>query len=249
MQQAAQKAVALDGSSPGAHIALCAAIMFNEHDAARADRECVRAVELDPADAEAYHMRARVLAAANRHEEGITQEKIASDLIPFGDQWGLARSYLWARRYDEGIEDAKRRLESSPRNAEVLKILADLYRGKGMYAEAVKSWEEMYSAEGDEASAANVRSAFRLGGYPAVLHWKLDNLKERSQKHYVSPVFFALLYAQLGQREKALGALEEAYTQRSPLLLWIQCDPAYDFLHSDERYRSLMRRVGMPAAN
>lgn len=249
MQQAAVRAVALDNSFSETHLALCAAILLNEHDVPRADAECVRAIELDPGSAEAYHMRARVLAAANRHDEGIAQEKIASELVPFGDEWGLARSYLWARRYDEGIEDAKRRLESSPRNSKVLEILADLYRCKGMYAESAELWEEMYSVEGDEASAAGVRNAFRQGGYPAVVQWKLDNLKERSRKQYVSSVFFALLYAQLGQRESTLRALEEAHVQRSPLLLWIQCDPAYDFLHKDARYVAIIRGMGLPAVN
>jgi hypothetical protein len=31
-------------------------------------------------------------------------------------------------------------------------------------------------------------------------------------------------------------------------LLWIQTDPAFDFLHTDERYRSIIRRVGLPPA-
>jgi hypothetical protein len=34
--------------------------------------------------------------------------------------------------------------------------------------------------------------------------------------------------------------------QRSPQILWIQTDPAYDFLHSDERYRALIQKVGLP---
>jgi hypothetical protein len=28
----------------------------------------------------------------------------------------------------------------------------------------------------------------------------------------------------------------------------VQNDPAYDFLHSDERYRSIIKRVGLPPA-
>jgi hypothetical protein len=39
-----------------------------------------------------------------------------------------------------------------------------------------------------------------------------------------------------------------ANRQHSPLLLWIQNDPAYDFLHSDERYRSIIRGIGLPPA-
>jgi TolB-like protein/DNA-binding winged helix-turn-helix (wHTH) protein len=249
MEAAAKRAVELDDSLPEAHLALCGSIFLNEWDWARADRECVRAIELDPKYPDAYHMRARLFAAVNRHDEGIAQEKIATDLVPYTVQWGLARSYLWARKYDLGIADARMRLETSPGNAETWENLATLYRCKGMYAEAVRAWEQMYRAQGDEASASGLRQAFAQGGYRAVLLWRLEGLRKLAQKHYVSPVESALQYAQLGQHEAALGVLEEAYAQRSPQLLWIQDDPAYDFLHTDARYRAIVRGMGLPPAN
>lgn len=53
---------------------------------------------------------------------------------------------------------------------------------------------------------------------------------------------------QLRQPEKTIALLEEAYRQHSPLLLDIQSDIDFDFLHKDERYRSLIRRIGLPPA-
>ena len=59
----------------------------------------------------------------------------------------------------------------------------------------------------------------------------------------------ALQTAQLGQREETLSLLEEGYRQHSPQLLSdVQSDPAYDFLHSDPRYRALIKNVGLPPA-
>jgi hypothetical protein len=37
-----------------------------------------------------------------------------------------------------------------------------------------------------------------------------------------------------------------SYRQRCPQLLWIQTDPAFDFLHQDARYQSLIRQLGLP---
>jgi tetratricopeptide (TPR) repeat protein len=191
-------------------------------------------------------MRARNFAAINRHTEGIAEEKIATELDPSGFQWGMARSYLWARQYDLGIADARMRLESSPRHPETLEILAALYRCKGMYKEAAQAWEAMYSARGDESSAAGVRRAFAVGRFPAVNRWHLAELKKLSLRHYVSQVFYALDYAELGQREETLRSLEEAYRVRDPLLLWVQDDPAYDFVHADPRYRTIIQGMGLP---
>jgi tetratricopeptide (TPR) repeat protein len=248
MEAAARKAVELDGSLPDPHIALCGSIFLAQHDWARADAECARAIHLDPRYSSAYHMRARLFGALNRHDEGIAQEKIAADLDPAGDQWGLARSYLWARKYDLGIAEARLRLESSPRNVETLENLASLYRSKGMYKEAAQTSEDLLSAEGDTASASSLRRAFAQGGYPAVVRLELADLKKQSLRHYVSPVFFALAHAQLIEREETLRSLEDAYRVRDPLLLWIQNDPAYDFVHSDQRYRAILKGMGPPPA-
>jgi hypothetical protein len=106
--------------------------------------------------------------------------------------------------------------------------------------------EKLQELTGDKAAAANIRLAFEQGGYPAVLRWLISDLTRQSSKRYVSPVGLAVLYAQLGRREETLSLLEEAARQRSPHVLWMQNDPAFDFLRSDERYRSLIRRSGLP---
>ena len=92
--------------------------------------------------------------------------------------------------------------------------------------------------------------AFQRGGYRAVLQGRLSDSKKRSQRQYVSPVTLANLTAQLREREETLALLEQGYEEHSPLLLDIniQSDPAYDFLHADERYRSLIKRIGLPPA-
>jgi len=52
----------------------------------------------------------------------------------------------------------------------------------------------------------------------------------------------------LEQREETLSSLEEAYRGHDPLLLWVQDEPAYDFVHSDERYRAIIKGMGLPPA-
>jgi tetratricopeptide (TPR) repeat protein len=246
-EAAAQKAVELDDSLPEAHNSLCAAFFFSQWDPARADRECVRAIELDPKFAEAYHLRAKVLSALNRHAEAIGSQKKASELDPFARPWALAYVYTLARQYDAALLDVRQRLESRPHDPVMLGVLAWIYRCKGMYVEAAKAWADSLAASGDQADAGSVRRAFQRGGYHAVLVWNLANMKKQVLKHYVSPVDFALQYAQLGEREETLAQLEEAYRQHSPgLVHGLQDDPAYDFLHSDERYRSLIKRIGLP---
>jgi TolB-like protein/DNA-binding winged helix-turn-helix (wHTH) protein/Tfp pilus assembly protein PilF len=247
-EAAAQKAVNLDDTLPQAHLTLCAAMFFGEWDLVRADRECVRATDLDPRFGEAYHLRAKLLTALNRPEEAIAAQKKAMELDPFSRPWALAYIYWKNRQYDAALVEDRQRLESKPHDPTSLYILAGIYRCKGMTTQAVKAWEDALIAGGHQADAAGLRRAFARGGYRAVLLWNLENLKKQATKHYVSPVNIALQYAQLGRREETLSLLEEGYRQHSPLLLSIQTDPAYDFLHSDVRYRSIIHRAGLPPA-
>jgi TolB-like protein/DNA-binding winged helix-turn-helix (wHTH) protein len=248
MDAAARKAVALDDSLPQAHLSLAATYWLHNWDLARADREVLRAIELDPKFAEAHHLRAKILGALNRHQEAIAEQKIATELDPFARPFALALSYALARQYDAAITDGLQRLESTPNDATLHGVLSWAYRCKGMHKEAVQMLGPYFLLQGDKSSAESVRQAFEQGGYKAVVRWEISDTERKSTKQYVSPVDLALHHAQLGQREKTLALLEEGYRQHSPYMLDIQNDPAYDFLHTDERYRSIIRKIGLPPA-
>jgi TolB-like protein/DNA-binding winged helix-turn-helix (wHTH) protein/cytochrome c-type biogenesis protein CcmH/NrfG len=247
-EEAATKAIQLDDTLPEAHLTLCAMIFENRWDWTRSDLECKRAIELDPEYAEAYHFRAKILAALNRNQEAIEAQKKATELDPFARPFALAYSYQLARQYDAAVTDALQRQDSTPNDWGLHWILYVAYRCKGMHKEATRELEKMLTLEGDEASVAIVRHAFQQGGYKDVVRWQVRDLNKKSLSQYVSPVDLSLLYAQLGDREETLSLLEQGYREHSPILLWVQNDPAYDFLHSDERYRSIIKRVGLPPA-
>ncbi len=247
-EAAALKAVQLDDSSPEAHMILGGSILLSRWDWTRAERESIRAIELDPNYFETYLLRARIFAALNRHAEAIEAEKKSTELDPFAHTYALPLYYLRARQYDAALHEGLQKLEGTPNDARLNFTLSAIYRCKRMDKEAAQFFEKGLQLSGEEDSAEGARQAFRQGGYKEMVAWRVRNLEKRSASQYVSPVELAEWYAQLGQREKTLSLLEEGYRQRSPQLLYIQCDPAYDFLHSDPRYRSLIQRIGLPPA-
>ena len=153
-----------------------------------------------------------------------------------------------ARQYDAAIEEARERLQAEP-DPGLYSLMAVAYRGKGMDKEWADAWEKCLRLSGDAASAAAFQRAYRFGGRKAALHWQLDQLQRKARTAYVSPVDLALLHAQLGDREQTLALLEQGVREHSPLLLWIHFDPAYDFLNNDERYRSIIQRLGIATAS
>ena len=108
--------------------------------------------------------------------------------------------------------------------------------------------EKAFLLNGDQATAASVHRAFQHGGYKALIRWQLSDLNRQSSTHYVSPMDKAELTAQLDDREQTIALIEEAYRHRDPGLLRIQNEPSFDFLHSDERYRTIIKGIGLPPA-
>jgi TolB-like protein/DNA-binding winged helix-turn-helix (wHTH) protein len=244
--EAARKSVALDDSLPEAHLVLGAMLLIDPWDFAQADREIGRAIELDPRYAEAYHFRSKMYILLNRTEEAIQLQKKAMELAPFERPWGMAHAYAETRQYDAAINDILQRLATAPGDLSLHWMLCDTYRRNGDLKQAAEEWEKATLLSGDKDTAAIIHQTYQKGGYSALLLWQINDLKQQALKKYASPVDFALQYAQLGQKEKTLSYLEAGLREHSPMLLWIQDDPAYDFLHSDERYRAIIKATGLP---
>jgi len=87
----------------------------------------------------------------------------------------------------------------------------------------------IYAQEGNQAEAQQM----------------LAQVLERSRQTYIPPYFLAVLYAALGDRERAFRWLDTAYNERDLYLSGIKVDPAVDALRSDPRLQELERRVGL----
>lgn len=244
----ARKAVQLDPALPQAHLSMAAALYLYGWNWSGALAELDRAIALDPKYAEAYHFRAKILSALNRHHEAIAAQQNAIDLDPFARPWAMSYALLLARQYGAARTEALQRLEASPQDAMTQGVLCYIYRSEGMHKESAEALERWFLLTGEKENAEHVRRAFRQGGHRAVVQWQIAGLEATPAKTYISPVALATLYAQLGNRSKTLSLLEEGFRQHSPLLLDVQNDSAYDFLHPDPRYRSLIQHIGLPAA-
>jgi TolB-like protein/DNA-binding winged helix-turn-helix (wHTH) protein len=244
----AAKAVALDPSLAEAHLAMAGAELESRWNLVRADAETLRAIELDPKFAEAYHLRAKILAAQNRHTEAIEAQRMATELDPFTRPWAMALALMEARQYDAALKDAREKQVAFPDNTILMGIIHVIYERMGRQQEAVDSLARVLAVKGQQHEAEVLRRAFAEGGYKAVLRWKLDGLKTKAAKVYVTPVDLANRAAQLGDKEQALALLEAGYREHATQMLWIQSDPAFDSLHGNERYRAIVKGMGLPAA-
>ena len=247
-EHAAERALALDPDLPQAHLAMGAMFLIDRWDWTDADRHVLRAMSLDPQNSESYYLRACVLQALNRNPEAIALGKKAMELDPFSRPYLLASLYVYPRQFDAALAEIRLRLEANPNNSDLFGSEADIFRRMGKYKEAVDASARWHILIGDPQAAVELRRAFNRGGARGFVRWQLDQRLLQSKSHYVSPLELATYYAQLGDKERTLALIEEGYQERSTDTLWIEGDPAFDFLHSNDRFRSIVQKTGVVPA-
>ena len=73
----------------------------------------------------------------------------------------------------------------------------------------------------------------------------LEAFIERSHSSFVPPLYVALMYVGLGEREAALYWLEKALEIRDPGLVYLGVKPGYESLRGEPRFEDLLATVGM----
>jgi TolB-like protein/DNA-binding winged helix-turn-helix (wHTH) protein/tetratricopeptide (TPR) repeat protein len=245
----ARKAVELDDSLADAHNSMAAWYLFSAWDWKRAEAESLRSIALNPNYAEAYHVYSYTLTVTNRPADAIKIQKLGMEVDPFARPWALGLAYYHLRQFDAAINELRLREEAEPSDVSTHAILSEAYRLSGFEKDAARELEQVYLLQGHKESVAAIRQAFEKGGYKSVAEWQLGQQKARARRQYFSPFWLAMETARIGHKEETIRLLEEAYREHSPRLIFLQCEPVFDFLHSDPSYRAIVKNMGLPPAD
>jgi tetratricopeptide (TPR) repeat protein len=137
-----------------------------------------------------------------------------------------------------------------PENPNALFGLAEAWFRQGRFDEALAARRQAHAVAGDDRLEEVFETARGEQGYRALerawVRLQLDALEEREPVAYVSPLDFARAYAQLGEADLAFKYIEEAFRHRSPGLVFLNVDPAWEAIRHDPRFAAAVERVGLP---
>lgn len=239
----AQKALTLDRNSAEAHTALGRILSAYDYDFAAAEREYLRAIELNPNYANGHYWYGQLCMVQARWEEAFAEYRRALELEPLSliINTNYASLLSNARRYDEAIAHLKKTLELDDNFIATHGNLANAYWLKGDYAKSVESRTREREVNGEHEVAGLMRNSFAKGGWEGYLRYMAEDRRAARSFYFV-----ALLYAALGEKDKAFIALNKSYENREAALQLLKVDPRVDPLRSDPRYADLIRKVGLP---
>jgi serine/threonine-protein kinase len=249
-REAATKALSLDPQLGEAHAALAGALLYDDWDFAAAEREYKRAIELSPSYAEAHHQYSHLLLLLGRINESFGESKKFLELDPVSDSpiGHLAYHYLYARQYDEAIQQYEKELQLYPDATYGIPRLklGDAYYEKGRFGEAVKEYLKGFAQVGfTPDKIAELREAFAKSSIKGFYRKLLEQFKAAPQAEQ-DEFSIAELHARLGEKDQAFEWLEKAYAERSDYLLRLKEEIGFDNVRSDPRYADLLRRIGLP---
>jgi Tfp pilus assembly protein PilF len=88
-------------------------------------------------------------------------------------------------------------------------------------------------------------ASYARSGNPGHAEKLMEEVMERSSRHYVSSACFGTYYAALGQADRMFEFLEAALAERDPYLTRMDAEPYFDPFRSDPRYRDLLDRMNL----
>jgi serine/threonine protein kinase/TolB-like protein/Tfp pilus assembly protein PilF len=244
--EAAMKALQLDNTLAEAHTSLAFIKLNYEWDAAGAEREFKRAIDLDPSYATAHHWYSHVLTALGRVEESLTESKRALVHDPLGliINVHLGWHYIQAHKYDQALHQLHKTLELDPNYGTTHWYLGLAYEQKGDYDRAATELRRALEIlKGNTVVEADLAHVYAVADKKTDALRILEKLTQQSREQYVSPYLIAMIHAALGDKDSAFEWLDKAYDQRSDSLVYLKVEPKLEPLRDDPRFTRLLQRV------
>jgi serine/threonine-protein kinase len=242
--EAVNKALELDPNLSEAYNALCMNKLNYEYDVSGAESACRRAIELDPNSPLAHNTYARLLfsSQSRRFDEAIAEIKTAIDLDPTSIYHQIVYMFALtiARRYDEATQQLERLAQRNPQRAVGYYWIVGGVAFQGKQSEDFERLTRFQKLSNvDEETVRIFETAYQTAGWQGVLREQAKWSYQFNRSMY----FTACIYAQAGDKDKALEYLEKTYQRREHWMAYLQVDPRFDSLRGDPRYDALVKRL------
>ena len=247
---AGQKALAIDNSSAEAHAALAAA-NWSLFDFAGAEVEFRRALELNPNLPNAHHWYGLFLSWESRDQEALSHIRRAVELDPLNLQYNsnLGQILCNAHQYEECIDQLKKTLDMDVNFAYAHNMLRIAYRDTGKYDLSLEQWRKSATLANDQddlAIAEEAAKVYAKSGLKASVEREIELRRQLAKHRYVDPAEIAYEYAFLGDKEQSFAWLDKARAEKSGALENIKIVHPLEQWHSDPRYSTLLKQLGLP---
>ncbi len=242
---AVAKALELDNTLSEAYVSRGSLQQTYQRDWEAAEKDLLRAIELEPNNDSAHGGYAGLLARSGRFDEAMTEIELALAIDPgsLSNQRDRGRYLYFARRYDEAIVQLKRALEVDKNFLTAYGWLWQAYEMKGDYAGAYE-WFMRGQKHRTPENVEPLQKAYKTSGWQGVKQKQLEIEKQKENQPSGRYFTIARFCALLGDKEQAFAYLHKAIEKGESQPVMLKVEPAFDSLRGDPRFDELLKRVG-----
>jgi TolB-like protein/Flp pilus assembly protein TadD len=246
---AALQSLKIDVNLAEAHVALGHIKLWLDWDWPAAQREFERGIALNPTLALAHNQYAMYLATSGRLPDAIAEVKRAQELDPLSPivNSDLGWYLLYSGHYDDANVQFRKTigLDSTSVSA---------HRGLGVAASETGQTEDAIAeltralvlSENSPVVMGDLGAAYARGRHLTEAGRVLKDLQALSAREYVPSSAFAVVYAAMGDRTRALDWLEKAYDEHDFAMAQVGVVPWFQTLRSEDRFKKLLVRLDLP---
>lgn len=244
-RRAAERALDLDPGLAEGHVSLAAILEAYDWNWKGAEREYRRAIEINPYLPAAHLWFGMFLRDQGRIAEALPELRRAAQLDPFSvmTSVNLAHGLMVAGLHSDAIEQAERAAEMSPESVTAHVMLATVHRTLQQLPQADAALESaLPHVAGNPHGMAMLARAFAKSGKREESRRLLRDLEQLSQQRYVSPFELGTVSLALGDEDRALTFLQEAFRQRSSGLIFLR-DASFTRMQRAPEFHSLVEKM------
>ena len=244
--EAITKALQLDNELGEAHSVLALLMFVHDFNWTGAEAEFKIALELSPGAADIYDHYGWLCGALERYDEALELVTRAQELDPLIHRADVATTLLRAGRNEEGLEAALRAAEFDPEYPRARSTLGWAYLKVGKIKEGLAHLE--YAAGADPMNTlflAQLGQAYGTVGQTDKAREILRRLEELSKERYISPYNMAYVHTGLGEQDRAMDFLEQAFADRAGSVYGIKGSFLFTSLKSHPRFKALLRKMNL----
>src|SRR3954447_72664 len=149
--------------------------------------------------------------------------------------------YLYAGRHDAAEAQARKTLEIDPRSFVAHYYLGEALQLTSRLKEAIPEFQKAVELNNDPYSIAMLAQAYARNGQTEEARKLLAHLNEMAKSAEVPEYALAIVYTSLGEKERAIEALERGFAGGNKSYLFLlPGDPFFDDLRGEPRFEKIV---------
>ncbi len=243
----AAKSLELDGESAEAYNSLGRIKRIYDWDWEGAENDFKRAIALNPNYANAHLYYAQMLSFLGRHDEALAEINRAAEINPISQTIAGARFAILEScgKYDEALKMTEESVKFDSESRNFRRALGTILFHKGDYARVIEMGNANLAKKEEPKFAwlSLISTAYRRTNQTEQAEIALRELEELAQTDSKAVYSTAMNYAELNRVDEAITALQKSFEMREERMAWMNVEPRFANLRTDERFRNLVKKM------